>query len=254
MGNKRREFTPEYKDEAVKLVVNTGRPVATVAGELGIVEQTLGNWVKAYRARHEARDEALTEAERAELVRLRKEVAELKMDRVFLKKPPSSSPRKRRIRTGSVRADAGGEKQLHGHPDGPAARGLQVRVLCLARADTLQPSGASGADRAEGDVVPRRLGRDLRVAEDPCRPPRRWGDHFPINGRESHAPAVPAWDLPETVADHHGHRPRRRSPGGRGETTVGYRGAEPGLGGRHHLPAHFLDSKELSSSGFVGGS
>ena len=86
MGNRRREFTPEFKNEAVKLVVNTGRPVATVARELGIVEQTLGNWVKAHRARHEAGDEALTEEERAELVRLRKEVAELKMDRAFLKK------------------------------------------------------------------------------------------------------------------------------------------------------------------------
>ena len=86
MGNRRREFTPEFKDEAVKLVVNTGRPVATVARELGIVEQTLGNWVKAHRARHEAGDEALTEEERVELVRLRKEVAELKMDRAFLKK------------------------------------------------------------------------------------------------------------------------------------------------------------------------
>ena len=44
MGNKRLEFTPEFKDEAVKLVVNTGRPVAVAARELGIVEQTLGNW------------------------------------------------------------------------------------------------------------------------------------------------------------------------------------------------------------------
>lgn len=86
MGSTRREFTPEYKDEAVRLVINTGRPVAVVARELGVVEQTLGNWVKAYRVRHEAGDEALTEEERAELVRLRKEVAELKMDRAFLKK------------------------------------------------------------------------------------------------------------------------------------------------------------------------
>ena len=44
IGSRRREFTPEYKDEAVKLVINTGRPVAIVARELGIVEQTLGNW------------------------------------------------------------------------------------------------------------------------------------------------------------------------------------------------------------------
>lgn len=86
MGSKRREFSPEYKDEAVKLVVNTGRPVAVVARELGVVEQTLGNWVKAYRDRQDAGDEVLTEEERAELVRLRKENSELKMDRAFLKK------------------------------------------------------------------------------------------------------------------------------------------------------------------------
>jgi transposase len=102
MGNKRREFTPEFKDEAVKLVINTGRPTAVVARELGIVEQTLGNWVEAYRIRHVAGDEALPEAERAELMRLRKEVSELKLDRAFLKKPPSPSPRKHRIRTGST--------------------------------------------------------------------------------------------------------------------------------------------------------
>jgi transposase len=40
MKSQQRAFTPEFKDEAVKLVVNTGRPVATVARELGIVEQT----------------------------------------------------------------------------------------------------------------------------------------------------------------------------------------------------------------------
>ena len=67
-------------------MVNTGRPVATVARELGIVEQTLSNWVRAYRDRNEAGDGALSETERAELLRLRKEVSELKMDRAFLKK------------------------------------------------------------------------------------------------------------------------------------------------------------------------
>lgn len=86
MGSQRREFTPEYKDEAVKLVVNTGRPVARVARELGIKEQTLGRWVNAYRARQEVGEGALTETERAELLRLRKDVADLKMDRAFLKR------------------------------------------------------------------------------------------------------------------------------------------------------------------------
>ncbi|TQO19838.1 transposase [Rhodoglobus vestalii] len=87
MGNQRRAFTPEYKDEAVKLVINTGRPVARVARELGIVEQTLSNWVKAHRDRYDASDGALSETERAELVRLRKEVSDLKMDRAFLNYP-----------------------------------------------------------------------------------------------------------------------------------------------------------------------
>ena len=86
MGSQRRAFTPEFKDEAVKLVINTGRPIATVAKELGIVEQTLGNWVKAFRDRQQAGDGALSELERAELARLRKENSELKMDRAFLKK------------------------------------------------------------------------------------------------------------------------------------------------------------------------
>jgi transposase len=41
MKSQRRAFTLEFKDEAVKLVVSTGRPVATAARELGIIEQTL---------------------------------------------------------------------------------------------------------------------------------------------------------------------------------------------------------------------
>ena len=86
MGNTRREFTPEYKDEAVKLVINTGRPPATVARELGVKEQTLGRWVNLFRERQAAGDGALSETERAELARLRKENSELKMARAFLKK------------------------------------------------------------------------------------------------------------------------------------------------------------------------
>ena len=86
MGSQRREFTPVYKDEAVKLVMNTGRPVAVVARELGVKDQTLGRWVNLFKARQGAGDGALSETERAELARLRKENSELKMDRAFLKK------------------------------------------------------------------------------------------------------------------------------------------------------------------------
>src|SRR5665648_214861 len=86
MGSQRREFSPEYKDEAVKLVVNTGRRVAVVARELGVKEQTLGRWGNQLKDRHDGRDGVLSETERAESARLRKENSELKMDRAFLKK------------------------------------------------------------------------------------------------------------------------------------------------------------------------
>ena len=86
MGSAYRRFTPEFKDEAVKLVINTARPVAVVARELGLQEQTLGRWVKAFKARQNAGERVLTETEHAELVRLRKDNAELMLDRAFLKK------------------------------------------------------------------------------------------------------------------------------------------------------------------------
>ena len=85
MGIQRREFSPEYKDEAVKLVVNTGRAVATVARELGVKEQTLGRWVNLFREREQTGDGVLSESERAELARLRKENSELNLDRAFVK-------------------------------------------------------------------------------------------------------------------------------------------------------------------------
>ena len=86
MGRQRREFSPEYKDEAVGLVINTGRTVAVVARELGINEATLGRWVNLHKDRQVDGDTPLSESEQVELARLRKEVAELKLDRAFLKK------------------------------------------------------------------------------------------------------------------------------------------------------------------------
>jgi transposase len=76
MGSTYRRFTPEFKDEAVKLVINTGRPVAVVTREMGLQEQTLGRRVKLFKVRHDAGDRTLTESELAELVRLRKDNAE----------------------------------------------------------------------------------------------------------------------------------------------------------------------------------
>ena len=79
MAESRRKFDADFKEGAVRLVRETGKPIAQVARDLGINEGTLGNWVNTDRRRRGERDGALSEDERAELARLRKENAELAM-------------------------------------------------------------------------------------------------------------------------------------------------------------------------------
>src|ERR1700675_519982 len=90
MSRTRRSFTTEYKVEAAHRVIDSGRTIAEVARELGVNEGLLGRWVADERRRGEAaaalNDEPLTPAERTELARLRKQVAEREKDIVFLKR------------------------------------------------------------------------------------------------------------------------------------------------------------------------
>ena len=81
----RRQFTAEFKRDAVELVRTTGRPIAEIARELGIYDSTLGNWVRQDRIdRGEA--EGLTTEERARLRQLEAENARLRMERDLLKR------------------------------------------------------------------------------------------------------------------------------------------------------------------------
>lgn len=84
MQESRRKFDGDFKEGAVQIVLSTGRPVAEIAREIGVHEGTLGNWISLYRAKQTPG--AVSESERAELVRLRKENAELRMQRDVLKK------------------------------------------------------------------------------------------------------------------------------------------------------------------------
>ena len=86
MSHKRRNFTPEFKSEAVKLVIETSRPVAQVARELGVLEGTLSNWVNAYRREHADDEPPATVNERARLRELERENRELRMENEFLEK------------------------------------------------------------------------------------------------------------------------------------------------------------------------
>jgi len=86
MAETRRKFDREFRAGAVRIVQETGKSVAQVARELGINEGTLGNWVATDRRARERGNGSLSENERAELVRLRRENAELQMERDVLKR------------------------------------------------------------------------------------------------------------------------------------------------------------------------
>jgi transposase len=86
MARTYRKFDRDFKQGAVRLVVETGKPIAQVARELGVNEGTLGNWCAQARREREGGDPALSESERAELVRLRRENTELRMQRDVLKR------------------------------------------------------------------------------------------------------------------------------------------------------------------------
>ena len=55
MQEKRRKYSPEFKVEAARLVVESSRPIAEVAREIGVHEGTLGSWVSKYRTEHVSR-------------------------------------------------------------------------------------------------------------------------------------------------------------------------------------------------------
>ena len=83
---KRKSYTPKYRREAAHLVIGTGRTIAEVARDIGVGEALLGRWVAIERSRMDDPPEAMDAGERAELERVRRENAELRMDREFLKK------------------------------------------------------------------------------------------------------------------------------------------------------------------------
>ena len=67
MGQARRKYTQEYKDEAVELVISSGRPMAEIARDLGINEGTLGSWVSRAKASGKVKDRGLLKTQFEEI-------------------------------------------------------------------------------------------------------------------------------------------------------------------------------------------
>jgi len=84
----RRQYSREFKLEAIRLVTERGVTVAQAARELDVHENMLRKWVRIYRqdADNAFPGQGVLPPEQAELARLRKEVAKLKMERDILKK------------------------------------------------------------------------------------------------------------------------------------------------------------------------
>lgn len=83
---KRRQFTDEFKEGAVRLVLDEGKTVAQVARDLDLTPSALSGWVKQARADRSNGKAGLTTAERAELAALRKELRQVRMERDILGK------------------------------------------------------------------------------------------------------------------------------------------------------------------------
>jgi len=86
MAKRQSKYSPEFREAAVREVIDKSRPIADVARENGLVAQTLGNWVNAWRAAHAGDEPPLTVSERARLKELERVVRELRMENEFLGK------------------------------------------------------------------------------------------------------------------------------------------------------------------------
>ena len=87
MAKKRRQFTKEFRTEAIRLVLEQKQSVTQAAKDLGIWPSCLTRWIEQAKIdRGDGKPGALTTDERAELAQLRRENRTLRMEREILKK------------------------------------------------------------------------------------------------------------------------------------------------------------------------
>lgn len=89
MGNTRRKYTKEFKKESVDYLLRSGKKVSEVASELGLRSEILNRWRREYEQHEEKAFPGQGNPVEAELAKLRKELADVKMERDILKKAVS---------------------------------------------------------------------------------------------------------------------------------------------------------------------
>jgi transposase len=83
---KGKRYTPEFKEQAARKVVDNSLPIAQVARELGINDTTLGFWVKAYRKKLAGQALPPDMPDQERIRELERRNRELEMENAFLKK------------------------------------------------------------------------------------------------------------------------------------------------------------------------
>ena len=86
MSEKRRKYSKEFKKDAVELLLRSGKTASKIAAELGIRYDLLSRWKKEYEAHDEKAFPGQGNPIEAELFKLKKELAHVKMERDILKK------------------------------------------------------------------------------------------------------------------------------------------------------------------------
>lgn len=83
-----RFYSEEFKEDAVKLFLSSGKTQKQIADELGVSDRTISNWVRKYRSKNVtfSKEGAAPVNDHQEVIRLRKELARIEMERDILKK------------------------------------------------------------------------------------------------------------------------------------------------------------------------
>jgi transposase len=134
MGKTGRLYSPEFKEEAIRLVHTSDEkyPVAKIARDLDVSAETLRKWVNQAEIDSGER-EGLSTEDKEELRRLHKEVKVRKEEREILKKRHGSSPGRRTNPASDLHLHRVSEGKPPSERDVQDVKGLQERLLWLAR-------------------------------------------------------------------------------------------------------------------------